>query len=420
MRKLSIVLAFVMLVAIQFSFAAQKTVTMWTFAPNNYAEWTNNQAGIEKQFDIKLDIQLVQQDAYVQKLQAVMMDGKGVPDIIEWMIENNRILSADTKASFVAPLESYASSSSVFKAVPKGRVAFVKYGSHIYGLPHDVHPLILIYNDTLWKAVGVDVAKIKTWDEFFVAAQKLTKEQKDGKPVHYALPSGNGGLGDTMWMIWQTSGAQILDKNGKPIFTSPAFAEYMKKWKGWYDTGVFTQWDWGNFGAMLKAGTIAAYTAPDWWVGQVNDAAAEGKYKFKIRDLPVYTKGGATTGSWGGTFLAIPKTVKNVGEIYKIIEFMQYNKAFLMNRYPVSGMVPPNPALYDDPSFKLPDARFGGQKLGELQTRLAKIEPEINTGDIFWDVINDFAVTYPDMMTGKVSIADGLKTVQDAAEKRVK
>jgi len=416
MRKLSIVLAFVMLVGFQFSFAA-KTVTMWTFAANNYAEWTNNKAAIEKKFDITLDIQLVAQDAYVQKLQAVMMDGKGVPDIIEWMIENNQILNADPKKCFVTPLESFATP--VFNAVPKGRVAFVKYGAHIYGLPHDVHPLVLIYNDTLWQSVGVDVAKIKTWDEFFEAAKKLIKEQKDGKPVHYALPSGNGGLGDTMWMIWQTTGSQILDKEGKPIFTNPAFAEYVKKWKGWYDTGVFTQWDWGNFGAMLKNGTLAAYTSPDWWVSQVNDAAAAGTYKFKVRDLPVYKAGGADTGSWGGSFLAIPKTVKNPAEIYKIVEFMQYDKQFLLARYPLTGMVPPNPALYKDASFQLPDARFGGAKLGALQTALAVKEPEITTGDIFWQAINDFNVTYPEMMTGKVSIADGLKTVQAAAEKRI-
>jgi arabinosaccharide transport system substrate-binding protein len=418
MRKLSIVLAFVMLVAgFQFTFAAGKTITMWTFAPNNLAEWTNNRAAIEKKFGITLDIQLIAQDAYIQKLQAVMMDGKGVPDIIEWMIENNQILNADPKKCLVTPLESFATP--VFNAVPKGRVAFVKYGEHIYGLPHDVHPLVMIYNDTLWQAVGVDVAKIKTWDEFFEASKKLTKEQKDGKPVHYALPSQNGGLGDTMWMLWQTSGSQILTKDGKPNFTSPAFADFVKKWKGWYETGAFVTWDWGNFGAMLKNGTLASYTSPDWWVSQVDAAAKDGTYKFKVRDLPVYKTGGPNTGSWGGTFLAIPKTVKNPAEIYKIVEFMQYEKEFLLSRYPVSGMVPPNPALYSDPSFQKPDPRFGGQKLGVLQTSLAVKEPEITTGDIFWQAINDFGTTYPDMMTGKVTIDDGLKIVQAAAEKRI-
>jgi ABC-type glycerol-3-phosphate transport system substrate-binding protein len=62
--------------------------------------------------------------------------------------------------------------------------------------------VVLIYNDTIWKSVGVDIAEIKTWDEFFEASSLLTAEKEDGKPLHYALPYSNYGLSDTMFMIW--------------------------------------------------------------------------------------------------------------------------------------------------------------------------------------------------------------------------
>ena len=72
MRKLSALLVLALVAALfQVSFAAPRTVTMWTFTPNNYAEWSNQKADIEKKLGITLDITLVPQDAFVQKLQAV-------------------------------------------------------------------------------------------------------------------------------------------------------------------------------------------------------------------------------------------------------------------------------------------------------------------------------------------------------------
>jgi arabinosaccharide transport system substrate-binding protein len=407
--------------------AEKRKVTLWSFAQNNVDEYVKRKAEVEKKFDIELDIQVVPQDAFVQKLQAVMKDGQGAPDAIEWMIENNRILNANPKKSLVIPLDEYVAKSAEFKKVVPGRVAWVTYGGHTYGLPHDVHPVILIYNDTLWKAVGVDVAKIETWDEFFEASKKLTAEKKDGKPLHYALPSGNDGLGNTMFMIWQQTGSQILDKDGKPTFTSPEFSAYVTKWFDWYKTGAFTAWDWGNFKALLANGTLASYTSPDWWVPQVTlaatgvdgDSKVEKKYEFRIRSLPVYKKGGPTSASWGGSFMAIPKTTKDPAFVYKVIEYLEYDPGALKARWETS-MLPPFQEVWSDPMFQAPDSqkRFGGQSLGQIMIAGAKTMPKINSGDIFWDAINDFGEQYTEMATGKVSVADGLKKVQDKAQAR--
>lgn len=255
----------------------KRTVVMWSFAANNVEEWKARKATIDQKFNIDLQIELVAQNAFVQKLQAVMMDGKNVPDIIEWMIENNRILNADPEKSFVLPLDKFTKKSDDFKKVPAGRVGWVTYGGHVYGLPHDVHPVLLIYNDTIWKSVGVDVAAVKTWDEFFEASKKLTAKKVKGKSEHFALPYGNDGLNNTMFMVWQTSGTQILDDSGKPTFTSPEFTGFVKKWMEWQKTGAFTAWDWGNFAALLANGTLCSYTSPDWWVPQVNLASTDRK-----------------------------------------------------------------------------------------------------------------------------------------------
>jgi arabinosaccharide transport system substrate-binding protein len=398
--------------------AAPKVITFWTFAQNNLDEWKSRQDEIEKAQNIKLNLVLVPQTAFIQKLQATLIDGKGFPDIIEWMIETNRILNGDPKKCFVYPLDKYVAKSAGFKDVPTGRVAWVTYGGHVYGLPHDIHPVVLIYNDTLWKSVGVDVASLETWDDFFAAAQKLAAEKKDDKPLHYALPD-IGSLNGTMFMIWQQSGGQILDKKGNPTIEDPKFKAFVTKYLSWVKTGTMCSWDWGNFSAMLKNGTLASYTSPDWYTTQVNDAAKAGEYKFKARLLPYYTKGGPQTASWGGSFLAIPRLAKNPDQLYKIVEYMQYSNA-IKYRYRDTGMLPPNMKLFDDETFHKPDPRFGGQKLGELQITAAKEMPSVNTGNIFWDALGDFNTQYTEMVAGKISIDEGLKKAQADALKRIK
>lgn len=401
--------------------AAPQKVTMWSFAANNVEEWKAREAALEKKFNIDLHIELVAQNAFVQKLQAAMMDGKGAPDIIEWMIEQNRILDANPKKCLVLPLDNYVKKSKVFKQVVPGRVAWTTYGGHVYGLPHDVHPVVLIYNDTLWKNVGVDVASIKTWDEFFEASKKLTAEKKDGKPVHYALPYDPQGIGATMWMIWQQTGAQVLNKKGVPTMTSPEFTKFVKWWKSKIELGGMCAWDWGNFAALLQNGTLASFTSPDWWVGQVDAAAKDGKYKFRVRDLPLYKAGGPRTSSWGGSFMAIVKGAKNPAQLYKLIEDMQYDENAVKTRYIETGMLAPLASVWDNDVFKKPDPRFGGQKLGVLQTTLAKEMPRMNSGDIFWDAtFTDFNNQFTEMMSGKITVEQGLKKAQADAMRRIK
>ncbi len=420
MRKLSALLVLAMLAALfQVSFAAPRAVTMWTFAPNNLAEWSNTKAEIEKRNGITLDISLVPQDAFVTKLQAALMAGSGAPDIIEWLTENNRVFAGDPKNASVVPLEGYAKGSKALAMVLKGRLNTTTINGHIYGLPHDVNEVVFIYNDTLWSKAGVKMDTIKTWDEFFAAAKKLCAEQKDGKPVHFALPSGNGGLGDTMWMIWQQTGASIMDKKGNPIFASAAFESYFKKWKGWYDTGVFTQWDWGNFGALLANGTLASYTSPDWWISQVDTAATNGMWKMKVRNLPEYSKGGPIGSTWGGSFLAIVKGAKDPAQLYKVIEDMQYNKEALMSRFAAGQMIPPVSSVWGDPSFDKPDPRFGGAKLAEIEITSAKNLGMDNRGEFFWQAISEFAKNYSDAMTGKVTIDDACKATDEAVKKMI-
>ena len=119
--------------------------------------------------------------------------------------------------------------------------------------------------------------------------------------------------------------------------------------------------------------------------------------------------------------MAITKLAKNQDNLYKIIEYMQYDEASLISRYVDAMMVPPFSTVWSNEAFKQPDPRFGGQKLGELQTELAAEMPAVNAGDIFWDAVStDFNAKFTEIIAGSLSVEEGLKQAQAAAEKRIK
>ena len=415
MKKITLVLC--ALCALIFSSAQAeqeiRTVTFWTFASNNCEELKRRKVEIEKKFNINLKIELMAQNTFVQKLQIAMMDQQGIPDIIEWMIESNRILSKDPEKSFVIPLNRFIARSTINNNISAGRSSLVTYGGNIYGLPHDAHPIIMVYNDTVWKNAGVDVAKIETWDEFFEKAKALRKFDENGKPKHFALPSSKGGLGDTMYMMWQQTGAQILTKDGRPNLNSFEFKNFVKKWSNWEKSGAITTWDWGNFQHLLKDGTYASYISPDWWVSQTDKAANEGKYQFKVRALPQYKKGIKTGSSWGGSFLAIPKGTKDPDFIFNIIQYIQYDNSAIAARYTETEMLPPVKSFWNNSVLDFQDPRFGGQKIRRLQADSAKTLMPITTGDIFWELISIFSDNYRSFISDKMSFDEMINNSQN-------
>jgi arabinosaccharide transport system substrate-binding protein len=43
----------------------------------------------------------------------------------------------------------------------------------IFGLPHDVHPVMLGYRADMVEAAGIDVSKIETWEDFITVLSPL-------------------------------------------------------------------------------------------------------------------------------------------------------------------------------------------------------------------------------------------------------
>lgn len=398
----------------------RRKVLLWSFAENNCEEWKRRKDDIDKKFNIDLQIELFGQNTFIQRLQAVMADGEGAPDIIEWLIENNRILSSDPEKSFVIPLNKYISKSMINNKILNSRLSWVTYSNNIYGLQHDVHPTVLVYNDTVWKRAGVDISKIETWDEFFEESKKLQKLKRNGQQVHFALPFGFGGLGDSMFMIWQQTGSQIITNDGKPNINSPEFIEFVRKWEEWMNTGSMVFWDFAKFSDCVEDGTYASFIATDWLLSYAITAAEKGKYTFKMRSLPAYKKESKYTSSWNESYLSIPKGTKDPDRIFEIMNYMLYDESVLIGKYNEESIIPPVKSLWNHDIFNETNSKIGNEKTAQIQIQSAKNMPVIIVGDLFWDIINDFNEQYSLYFTdGDISFDEMIENAQHNAMQRL-
>ena len=52
---------------------------------------------------------------------------------------------------------------------------------HVFGLPHDVHPVMLAYRSDIVEAAGIDVRQIETWEDYVRVMSPLMKDVGPGR-----------------------------------------------------------------------------------------------------------------------------------------------------------------------------------------------------------------------------------------------
>ena len=70
-----------------------------------------------------------------------------------------------------------------------GTWASVQLNGRVYGLPMDSGPMAFFYNNSVFEQVGVDASKIRTWDDYYEAAEKNSRKSACTSPPIPATPA---------------------------------------------------------------------------------------------------------------------------------------------------------------------------------------------------------------------------------------
>lgn len=350
------------------------TLTFWTFAKPHYLAYQKALPAFEKANPgVKVDMQLVANSSLASRLQAAFQADLDVPDLVE--IE---ISSAGTffrgpveHVGFVDLAPRLAASGLRERMVPARFAPYTSRG-RVFGLPHDVHPVMLAYRRDLLEAEGIDANAIETWDDFIAAGRRFTQlnrrymiELPDSEPSRLEI------------FLFQRGGG-YFDPSGRCIFDNETAVETMR----WYvplvagPSRIASNLGGGQILTQaVEDGYFACLVAPDWRTKSIEQDIPRVAGRMALMPLPAVRKGGRRTSTWGGTMIGITRRCRQPDLAWKLALHLYLDKPELAARFRETNILPAMVEAWDHPSYREPRPYWSGQRLGALYAALAPQVP---------------------------------------------
>ena len=216
---------------------------------------------------------------------------------------------------------------------------------HIFAIPHYVHPVALCYRVDLIRKLGIDVTKLKTWNDFVKVGREITGEWEESDEYAHITKGSKRYMIDlddnsmvSLQVLLSQRGLNLFDANGNVAFDNPEMAELI----AWYihqtcgvDRISTPAGDGQNFYNAMKNGHDLFFFTPDGRTMQYtmdlnfDSPSSFLRGKLALMPMPVWADengdrlpGTYGTGTWGGMGLAITKHCKNQELAWKLAKYL--------------------------------------------------------------------------------------------------
>lgn len=383
---------------------AGDAVVFWLFSPEHKLLYVPLLEQAEGGMDRPLDMQLMSVAAIERRMMSGFFGGLPTADLIE-------VERAVVGRVFTGPLESVGFLDLTDRLRDEGLLDEINPPSfgpvtsrgRIFGLPHDVHPVLLAYRSDIVEAAGIDLSTVETWDDFFAAMAPLMKDHDgDGQPDRYALSFWPTQL-DNIEVLLLQGGGMLFDEQDGPVIDTPRNAELLARMVSWCVGPDRVAVDVDDFSAtghqQRVEGYALAYLAPDWMCGIWKMHVPRLAGTVKVMPLPAFEPGGRRTSVRGGTVLGIPKDASDVDAAWEYAKMLYTSPEVARQMYELTDIISPVRSLWDDPIYHQPDPFFSGQAKGKLYIEQAPHVPTrtsspYNRQAVF--LLRDAAVTLAD------------------------
>ncbi len=195
-----------------------------TFVPEQAAVYAAALPKFEQENHCHIQIELVDQKALQSRLQSALQVGADVPDMVELMYGTIGVFTKGPiqDVGFI-DLTKKIKTSGLYDQIVTSRLAKWSSRGHVFALPHDVHPVMLVYRRDLVEQFGIDVSKLTTWDEFARVGREVVDRSRgpDGLPAHYMIDLPTDG-NDTLVLLLLQDGVNLFDAAGNVSFDNEA------------------------------------------------------------------------------------------------------------------------------------------------------------------------------------------------------
>ncbi len=237
---------------------------------------------------------------------ATLVTGVGAPDGILFMEDSFLGLYADVFYDVSSALEPYA------HGIVPYKLAVAKQGGRTVGIPYDVDPAFLSYRVDLCEKAGVDVSKIRTYDDL-VAAAKQVKERIPSctTPLcFFTNPGDQFAVYYLEGLAWQQHTSMADSKGNLQLNTQP-YTNALRYFEKIGKAGLATRPSFLTptmFNAWNTGQTCFTHFA-DWWGGvQVGLKPIYGK--IGIAPQPVFSPADSPYSIVGGAQFVVPQKAK--------------------------------------------------------------------------------------------------------------
>lgn len=347
---------------------------LWTFAkPHADAYLRMLPDFLRKHPGVSVDIQVVAGEAVTSRLQAAFWSNLDVPDLAEVEISwAGSFFRGRLESIGFLDLTERVHQTGLWERVVQARFAPYTTRGRIFGIPHDVHPVMLAYRRDLVEQLGIDVERLRTWDEFVEVGKRVTVP---GKRFMMELPPE--GLSVLEVMLFQRGGG-YFDAQGNCTLDDAIAIETMR----YYVPLVAGKERIGNdlgggqiFTRALEDGYYLFMVAPDWRTKVIEQDVPKVAGMMALAPLPAFMAGGRRTSTWGGTMIGITKRCADPDLAWALIMHLYLNKEALAEQFRNTNILPPARDLWDHPAYDEPRPFWSHQPLGRLYASLAPDTP---------------------------------------------
>jgi arabinosaccharide transport system substrate-binding protein len=373
--------------------AKTATLTFWTFANTHYDAYKEATPSFEAAHPgVTVDLQLVAGSAVTTRLQAAFWADLDVPDLVETEISSaGSFFRGPLKDVGFLDLTDRIHRSGLWDGMVHARFAPYTNRGRIFGLPHDVHPVQIAYRRDLFEKEGVDVDKIRTWDDFIRVGRKLTIPNQ-----RYMIELADNDASRLEICLFQRNGG-YFNPQGECILDNDVAVETMR----WYVPLVAGPNKIGNsLGAgqiLTKAvedGYLLSLVCPDWRSKSIEKDIPRMAGKMALMPLPAVTPGSRRTSTWGGTMLGITRHCRQADLAWQLAMHLYLDKPQLAQRFRDTNIIPALRSAWNQPAFHEPRSYWSNQPLGDLYAQLA---PEV-----------PFQYTSPLIVTAKAKLGEAV------------
>ncbi|WP_417500212.1 ABC transporter substrate-binding protein [Methylophaga sp.] len=317
----------------------------------------------EKKTGIKVDYLMNNHGDHHTKLTTNLATGSGAGDVI--VVDVEKIGPFVASGGLVNLSKQYQADQYEERFAPYAWAQGKGADGDMYGIPVDLGPGVMYYRTDIFKQAGLDINEVlKSWDSYIAAGEKL-------KQLNIQLIPSAADVAQAIIFTTVPEGEGLyFDKDGNPVVTSERFVNAFKIAKEIRDKGLDGRiLAWSNeWYEGFRKGTFATQLSGAWLLGHLqNWIAPETKGKWAVSHLP-----NGIYGSWGGSFLSIPKQSSHQDEAWELIKYMTTERDVQLKHFSTIAAFPANTTTYDDDMFKEHIEFLGGQQARLLFAEVAK------------------------------------------------